>query len=386
MKIALIHDWLIGMRGGEKVLECLCELYPEATIFTLLYDPAAVSDTIRKMKIVESPYLKKLPFGRNKYRYYLPFFPVMIEQFNLQDYDLVISTSHCVAKGVITKPETMHICYCFTPVRYVWDMYYDYFSNPFQRRISSYITPLVTTYLRLWDQSSKDRVDHYIAIARNIARKISKYYRRDASILYPPVDYDFFQPSPQVPSDYYLIVSALVPYKKIDLAIEAFNELKLPLKIAGVGPEMKKWQQLSQPNIEFLGWVDNPTLRELYSNCHALIFPGEEDFGIVPLEAMSCGRPVIAYGKGGQLETIQPGINGIFFQKPTKTSLIDAVRQFQTMEFDSILIRKSVASFRRDLFKQQFNDMIQQYIHHPGMVDLTKQIHYPSSRAIRGNQ
>ncbi len=353
MKVALVHDWLNGMRGGEKVLEVLCELFPDATIYTLLYEPQYISETIRKMKVIPSPLLSKLPFAKSKYRYYLPLFPMFIEQFNLRDYDLVISTSHCVAKGVLTGSKTLHICYCHTPMRYVWDMYYEYFSKDSNNITSRFFIPFTATYLRLWDYSSQSRVDHYIANSKNIAQKIKKYYRRDAVVIYPPVDCELFNIQPGQPEDYFLIVSALVPYKRIDLAIQCFNQLGYPLKIAGVGTEFAHLKTISKSNIHFLGRIEGDQLRNLYCGCRAFIFPGEEDFGITPLEAMSCGKPVIAYGKGGVLETLIPGKTGILFSEPTGDSLKNGIRQFKNTAFDANTIRNHVLSFDRKLFKNR---------------------------------
>lgn len=275
MKVALIHDWLNGMRGGEKVLEILCELYPDATIFTLLYDPNKVSETISRMKVISSSVLPRLPFGKSKYRKYLPLFPTLVEQFDLRDYDLIISTSHCVAKGIIPAPQATHICYCFTPMRYVWDLYHDYFSGERHNWLWNLFIPPTIHYLRLWDRLSSDRVDYFIADSQHVANKIKKYYRRDATIIYAPVDTLFFTPQPNNHStDYYLVVSAFVPYKKIEIAIQAFNQSGKRLKLAGHGPDFHRLNRIvKSKNIEFLGWVDDQTLRKLYAECRALIFP-----------------------------------------------------------------------------------------------------------------
>jgi len=360
MKVALIHDWLNGMRGGEKVLEIFCELYPEATIFTLLYDPTKISETIRQMNVVSSSVLPRLPFGRKKYRQYLPLFPTLIEQFDLRDYDLVISTSHCVAKGIIPAPQATHICYCFTPMRYVWDLYHDYFSGERHNWLWNLFIPPGIHYLRLWDQLSSDRVDYFIADSQHVANKIKKYYRREATVIYPPIDTSFFIPQQNTAlEDYYLIVSAFVPYKKIELAIQAFNQSGQPLKLAGNGPEFKRLKRLANPkNIEFLGWVDDQTLLKLYTGCRALIFPGVEDFGITPLEAMSCGKPVIAYRKGGVLESVVENVTGIFFDEPTPEAIIAAVERFELSLLSAEKIRQQALKFD----KQQFILQIRSYI------------------------
>lgn len=376
MRIALIHDWLNGMRGGEKVLEVLCELYPEATLFTLLYEPDKVSPVIQRMNVKPHPVLSRLPMAKSHYRHYLPLFPHFIEQFDLTGYDLVISTSHCVAKGVIIPPEAFHLCYCFTPMRYAWDQYHQYFPTD-KKGISSVLIPYFMTHLRNWDQKTADRVDQFVAISENISRKIYKYYRRESSILYPPVDTDLFYPEKCAIEDFYLIVSALVPYKRIDTAIQAFNELNLPLKVVGKGPEMAQLSAKAGSNITFLGWQDDAALRNLYSRCKALIFPGEEDFGIVPLEVMSCGRPVIAYARGGALETVKEGINGVFFYDQTADSLTKAIRNFEKSDFSAKeTIRESVSSFSRVIFKENFKKMVDRYYNEWIKNGRTKSVEY----------
>ncbi|MCX7919506.1 MAG: glycosyltransferase [bacterium] len=360
MKIALIHDWLNGMRGGEKVLEIFCELYPTATIYTLLYEPEKVSETIRNMRVISSGVLPRLPFGRAKYRQYLPLFPTLIEQFDLREYDLIISTSHCVAKGIIPGPQSTHICYCFTPMRYIWDLYHDYFSGEQHSWLWNLFIPPVIHYLRLWDRLSSDRVDYFIADSQHVANKIKKYYRREATVIYPPVDTSFYQPTQSNPEeDYYLVVSAFVPYKRIELAIQAFNRNGKRLKLAGNGPELKRLHRIAtSAQIEFLGWVDDQTLRTLYSGCRALIFPGVEDFGITPLEAMSCGRPVIAYRKGGVVESVIDTVTGIFFDEPTPEAINHAITRFEQTTFSSEQIRQHALKFD----KQRFIDQIERYI------------------------
>ncbi|MDI6785015.1 MAG: glycosyltransferase, partial [bacterium] len=359
MKVALVHDWLTGQRGGENVLEVFCELYPDADLFTLLYLKDSVSPIIEKRRIKTS-FIQHLPFAHKKYRHYLPLFPLAIEQFDLRDYDLVISTSHCVAKGAISSPQACHICYCHTPMRYIWDLYRDYFPNGKNKRIRNLMISPVVHYLRLWDQVSSNRVDYFIANSKNIADKIRKYYRRDATVIYPPVDTTFFSPAQtHAAVDYYLIVSAFVPYKKIKLAIRAFNQTGKRLKIAGNGPEYNQLKQLANPsNIEFLGWVFGQPLRELYLGCRALLMPGPEDFGITPLEAMSCGKPVIAYKKGGVLESVVENITGIFFDESTPEAIITAVNRFEQISLSSDQIRQHALTFD----KQQFISQISRYI------------------------
>ncbi len=358
MKIALVHDWLNGMRGGEKVLEALCELYPEAEIFTLLLEEEKISARIRGMTIHTS-FIQRLPLARRHYRNYLPLFPRAIESFDLTGFDLVISTSHAVAKGCRPDPSARSVCYCFTPMRYLWFFYRDYFGPGLGKKL---LLKPIFAYLRRWDLSSSRRVGRFLAISKTVAARIARVYNREAGVIYPPVDIDYFTPgSPS--GDYFLVVSALVPYKKIALAIDACNRLGLPLKVAGAGPEARNLRERAGEGIEFLGWVDDRELRELYRNCRALIFPGLEDFGIVPLEAQACGRPVIGFGEGGLAETTIPWPGsgearptGIFFSEPTADSLIAALRLFieKEGEFDPRAIREHATAFGREVFKEKF--------------------------------
>ena len=368
MRVALIHDWLVGMRGGEKCLEVFCELFPDADIYTLVYQPENISPLIRQMRVSQS-WISDLPFARKHFRYYLPLFPRAIESFELTDYDLILSSSHCVAKGVLPH-RAVHIAYVHSPMRYVWDMGQSYRAGR-TSFVSSAGLWFVERYLRRWDVVSNGRVDHFVANSQNIARKIHRFYNRTAEVIYPPINWDQFY-LVEHPDNYFLIVSALVPYKRIDIAIEAFNTLKLPLKIAGDGPLRRVLERQAQPNIEFLGWLGDQALAKLYANCQALIFPGEEDFGITPLEAQSSGRPVIGLGKGGLLETVvsvDEGLamakeckdpTGVFFLQQTAANLIAAVENFQNHKarFRPQSIREHARKFSRDRFKQE----IQQYV------------------------
>jgi glycosyltransferase involved in cell wall biosynthesis len=362
MKVALVHDWLTGMRGGEKCLEVFCELFPDADLFTLVYDPGRVSHAIRRMN-VKTSWIDRLPGARRYFRYLLPLFPQAIESFELADYDLILSSNHCVAKGVFPH-RALHIAYVHAPIRYVWDKHDVYFGaeSPWISRAGM---ALSRGYLQQWDIRSANRVDFFIANSNNVAGKIKNLYGRDSAVIYPPVDVDRFALSARQ-NPYYLIVSALVPYKRVDLAIDAFNAIRVPLRIAGDGPLRRVLQRGARSNIEFLGYVDDVSLSELYSRCQALIFPGEEDFGIVPLEAQASGRPVIAYGKGGALETVLPlggeldSPTGIFFREQTVESLIAAVRVFERnrQKFVPTAIRQQACRFSRDRFKAQISDYI----------------------------
>jgi glycosyltransferase involved in cell wall biosynthesis len=352
MKVAIVHEWLLGMTGSEKVVEALCELFPQATLFCLIYNKKNLSETINKMKIKPS-FVQYLPFAMTKYRYYLPLFPYAIEQFDLRDYDLVISSNHCVAKGVITKPKTLHICYCHTPMRYGWEFYFEYFGNSKLNSIISFFM----NYIRIWDVVSSNRVDYFIANSRAVAARINKHYRREATLIYPPIDTSIYRPDSK-DENFFLIVSRLVPYKRIDIAIKAFNELKLPLIIIGDGPELKKLKKMANSNIEFKGKQDTKIISKFYAQCKALVFPGEEDFGMVPIEAQAAGRPVIAYKAGGALETIIDGITGIFFEEQTHESLIQAIRKFETIKFDKEKIRTHALKFDKAIFKEKMKEFI----------------------------
>lgn len=356
MKVALIHDWLNGMRGGEKCLECFCEMFPEADVYTLLHTRGRCSKIIEGMKISTS-FVDRIPYKDRFYRYLLPLFPIAIERFILKDYDLILSSSHCVAKGIIPGPNVLHVSYMHSPMRYVWDMYDDYFGKDRVHPIIARVAPFFASYLRAWDVASSARVDHFIANSRHVARRIKKYYRREASVIHPPVDFEKFRVAEKT-EDYYLIVSALVSYKRIDLAIEALNRLGLPLKIVGTGPQEAELRKMAGPSIEFLGWTDDDALADLYSRCKAFIFPGEEDFGITPLEAMASGRPVIAYARGGTLETVR-GIDdrptGLFFQDQTSKALADAVQRFEKSMslYVPEAIRGHASRWKRDRFKDE---------------------------------
>ncbi len=369
MKVALIHDWLTGMRGGEKCLEAFCEIFPEATVFTLVHVKGSVSPTIEKMDIRTS-FIQKLPFVEKRYRGYLPFFPLAIEQFDVRAFDLIVSSSHCVAKGVIPSPETYHICYCHTPMRYVWAMYEEYFGRERLKGISKWFVPLFVNYLRMWDVNSTVRVDEFIANSENVKKRIWRYYRRKAEVIFPPVDTKDTQLSNR-DEGYFLLVSAFAPYKRVDLAVEAFSRLGERLVVIGTGQEEKRLKSMARPNVEFLGWMEAEGLGEYYVGCRALIFPGEEDFGIVPLEAQCYGKPVIAYGAGGALETVKgcwlsemskpknKKYTGIFFREQTVDQLMAAIQGFRASEFDPQFIRRHALQFDREVFKKKVKRFIQ---------------------------
>lgn len=373
MKIALVHDWLTGMRGGEKVLEVLCELYPKADIFTLLHIPGSVPRTIERYRIVTSP-LQKMPFAREKYRYYLPAFPLLIESFDLSGYDLVISSSHAVAKGVRVPDKAPHISYIYTPMRYMWDMYGEYFGKE-QALPIQWAGRIIRPYLQGWDKRSSQRVGYFIAISKFVAERIKTFWGREAEVIYPPVEVKKYIKNSKfeirntkqilnskfkiLNSDYYLIVSSLVPYKRVDLAIHAFNNLDRDLVIAGTGPEEERLKRLAKgKNIKFLGWVGDKDLPALYAHARAFLMPQIEDFGISAVESQACGTPVIAFGKGGALEIVIEGKTGIFFKEQTTDSLISAVKKIERMRFDPAVLRQNALRFDEKRFKERFRRFV----------------------------
>jgi glycosyltransferase involved in cell wall biosynthesis len=360
LRVALVHDWLTGMRGGEKCLEVMCELFPDAPIYTLLHVKGAMSPLIES-KTIHTSFLQRFPFVEQKYRMYLPLFPFAIEAFDFSDYDLLLSTSHCVAKGAKPRGDALHLCYCFTPMRYVYEMYDEYFGKGQAGMATRMAMKIVAPLLRAWDKKTADRVHHFVAISEHVRQRIYRHYGRDAEVIFPPVDTAKFQASRR-DKGYYLIVSALVPYKKVDLAVKAFNKIGKRLIIVGKGPDEEKLRYLAKPNVEFLGWKSDDELALLYAGCTALVFPGEEDFGIVPLEAMASGKAVIAYGKGGALETVQDGLSGVFFYEQTVEALEIAVSKAEQMQFDVENVRNRALRFSRSIYKDAMKKFIEEKI------------------------
>lgn len=357
-KVALVHDWLTGQRGGEKVLEVFAEIFPEAPIYTLFHFRGSQSEAIER-RTIHTSFLQKMPGLRRRYRSYLMFYPLAVELFNLQEYDMIISSSHCVAKGAIPRPDALHICYVHSPVRYAWNQYFAYFPPQKLGFFSRMLIPPVIHRLRLWDVASSSRIDFFLANSRCVAQRIFRYYRREAEVLYPPVDTDFFQPGGN-PGDYFLIVSALVPYKRVDLAVEAFNRAGLPLKIVGSGPEFKRLQKHARKNIEFLGHLPAEDLLRIYQEARALVMPGEEDFGINACESQACGVPVIAYGRGGATETVVAGVTGLFFMEEKAESLLGALDKFETMAFNKSTVRANALKFSREAFKRKASEFFRE--------------------------
>lgn len=354
MKVAFVHDYLNQYGGAERVLEAFCELWPEAPIYTLLYDKKKLAGIFGQRRIYTS-FLQKIPLVTGHHRPFLFLMPMAIEQLNLLGYDLVISDSASYAKGVITRPDALHICYCHTPTRYIWDDCHKYARDFYYPSWVKRVIPFFLNYLRLWDEAAAGRVDKFIANSQFIAGRIKKYYRREAEVIYPPARLDLFRPAAAEMGDYFLAVGRFLPYKKLDLVIEAFNQLGLSLVIVGDGPkaERNRLKNLARRNIKFVGWADDAALNGYYQHCRALIFPQEEDFGIAAVEAMACGRPVIAYKKGGALETVKEGETGIFFEEPTMDSLMAAVKKFEKMAhlFQPVFIRRHSEQFDKEIFK-----------------------------------
>lgn len=357
MKVALVHDYLNQMGGAERVVMAFHEIFPDAPIFTSIYDPKRVDPAFQKMDIRTS-FMQKLPLVTKHHQPYLPLYPVAMEAFDLRGYDLVLSSSSAFGKGVLTRPETMHICYCHTPMRWCWN-YDEYVEREHLGGAARKVLPFLMTRLRTWDQVSSMRVDHFIANSPVVADRIQKYYRRDAVVIPPPVEASRFPFDPATqPEDYFLVLSRLIPYKRVDLAIEACNRLQLPLLVIGGGRDRERLQKLAGPTIRFMGRLSDEEVIHYYTHCRAFLFPGDEDFGITPLEAQAAGRPVIAYGSGGALASIVEGVTGEFFREQTVESLAETLARFDERRYDTSAIRNHALEFD----KPRFHRRIQQFI------------------------
>jgi glycosyltransferase involved in cell wall biosynthesis len=368
-KVALVHDWLTGMRGGERCLEVFCELFPSADLYTLLHVPGSVTPEIESRRIVTS-FIQRLPQAERRYRHYLPLFPAAVRAFDLTGYDLVLSSSHAVAKSVRVPAGVRHVCYCFTPMRYVWDLYDDYF-GPRSGLAARMLMPPLAAWLRRWDRATAAGVHHFVAISRFVADRIRRTYGREADVIYPPVDVSRFRIE-ETTGDFYLVVSALTPYKRVDLAVEACNRLGRRLLVVGTGPEERRLRGLAGPTVEMLGWRDDTETARLYARCRALLFPPLEDFGITPLEAMAAGRPVIAYGRGGVRETVVPpgeaeAPTGLFFEHQTVEALVEAIRRFEgsMQQFEPKALRRRAESFDRPLFRDRMRAYLEARLETP---------------------
>lgn len=356
MRIALVHDYLVQYGGAERVLECFCELWPYAPIYTLVHNPEAMHGKFSGKKIKTS-FIQKLPLASKRHRIFPQFMPMAIESFDFSAYDVVLSDSSSFAKGIITGPETLHICYMHTPMRYAWDDCHKYTQDFYFPSIVKKIVPLAMNYIRVWDKVSIDRPDKIIANSNFVSRRINKYYRRNSDVIHPPTDVSKFFVS-EKQEEFFLMVGRLITYKRFDIAIEAFNKLGLPLKIIGRGPELNRLKKMAGSNVEFLGRVPDEKLAEYYSKCQAFIFPQEEDFGIVAVEAMASGRPVIAYRGGDIPEHLEEGKTGIFFDNQTSDNIVEAVGKFKSSDFDSNYIREKSLKFDKEIFK----DKIKRYV------------------------
>ena len=363
MKVALVHDWLTGMRGGEKVLEVLCERFPDAELFTLLHVRGSVSPTIERLPIHTSA-LQWLPGVKHYYRECLLLFPLLIERFDLNRFDLVVSTSHCVAKSAVAAPHAVHICYCLTPMRYAWDQFDAYFGPQRLGRPASAAMRVVMNRLARWDRRTAARANRYVAISHYVAGRVRRYYNREATVVYPPVDTDFFHPDSAVPGRNALVVSALVPYKRLDFAIDACRLAGVPLKIVGDGPDRGMLERHAAarpgPPVDFLGRRSNEEVRELYRSAGVVLLPGEEDFGIVPLEAQACGRPVVAYARGGAVETVVPDVTGLLVDDASPAAFADAIRRAIDRPFDSAAIRRHAERFGRARFGDEMEAVVRE--------------------------
>ena len=351
MKVAIVHDWLVSQRGGENVLDAICELFPRADLFTLVYVPGQVSSNILRLKRHTS-ILQRLPSAERRYRHFLPLMPWAIERFDMRKFDLILSSSHCVAKGVLKRDDAFHMSYVHAPMRYMWDRFDEYFAPGRYSALTCYAARQFRSYLQNWDRKSATRVDHFLANSNFIADRIAQYYGRKAEVVYPFCEPEYFTRARQ-PGRNYLMVTALVPYKRVDMAIEAFNRMGKPLLIVGDGPDRDRLHKIAGKSIDFLGALKSSTIADLYSKCRALVFPGVEDFGIVPVEAMSAGAPVLAFGQGGVLETVTAE-TGWFFNENSVEGLIAGVEAFERKTFDEQACRKRGREFTRARFQHEY--------------------------------
>lgn len=361
MKTAIIHDWLYSISGAEKVLEVIYQIFP-SKVHTLIKNTKNLKNLSIPDKDIITSFIQKLPFGKTKYPYYLPLFPYAIENFNVMDSDLIISSSSCVAKGILTHSDQLHICYCHTPMRYIWDLYFEYLKlNHLDRGVKGILTKILFHRVRNWDLLHSVRVDHFIANSKHVAKRIEKLYQRKAEVIYPPVDCKYFKLEKKPAQEFYLTAARLVQYKRVDLIIKAFSQLKdKKLIVVGEGPELNSLKAHATKNIEFTGYVSKEELREYFHLAKAFIYMAYEDFGILPVEAQAAGLPVIAYGKGGILETVLENRTGIFFWEQDPNSLVKAINAFEKIEdtFDRNEIQKHAETFSENIFIENFKSSI----------------------------
>ncbi len=355
MRTALVHDWLTGMRGGEKVLDAICELYPDAPLYSLVHIPGSVSPRIERRRIVTS-IVQGLPGSHHFYRQYLPLFPAAIELFDLDGYDLVISTSHCAAKAVVARGGAVHLDYCHSPMRYAWDQFDEYFGAALVGRLRNRLLRPAMAALARWDRATADRVDSFVANSRYVAGRIRRYYNRGSTVVYPPVDTAFYRPPDDHgrPRSRFLIVSALVPYKRLDVAIDACRQIRAPLTIVGTGPERARLERSAGADVEFLGWRSDDEIRTLYRQSTAVLLPGIEDFGMVPVEAQACGCPVVALGEGGAAETVVDGETGVLVNDRSVEAFADGLTRASTLTSDEGHLRANALRFSKEAFLEGF--------------------------------
>ncbi|MBI2438983.1 MAG: glycosyltransferase [Candidatus Moranbacteria bacterium] len=363
MRIALVHDYLVQYGGAERVLEAFTEVFPYAPIYTLLHDEEAMRGVFSDKRVYTS-FLQRLPFSRKRHRFFPPLMPLAIEQFDFSKYDIVLSDSSSYAKGIITRPETLHICYMHTPMRYAWDDCQKYTQDFGFPNVIKRIVPFFMNPIRLWDKASADRVDRFLANSQFVAKRIRKYYQKEAIVVHPPVNVNrFYVASSEERGKYFLMVGRLIAYKRHDIAIEACNRLGLPLKIIGRGPELERLKKIAGPTVEFLGRVEEEDLPKYYAECRGFIFPQEEDFGIVAIEAMAAGRPLIAYRGGDIVEHLEEGKMGVFFEEQTTEAIVAALQKFDESRYDPAFIRSHALPFDKERFKATIKNYVETTFH-----------------------
>jgi glycosyltransferase involved in cell wall biosynthesis len=360
-RVALVHDWLTGMRGGEKVLEALCEIFPAAPLYTLVRVPGTVSERI-EARPIHTSFVQHLPAPGRLYRHYLPLYPLAVELWDLSSFDLVISSSHCAVKAVRVRKDAVHVCYCHSPMRYAWDQFDAYFGPDQIGKLKSRLMQPIMHAMARWDRATATRVDRFLANSQYVAGRIGRYYNRRSAVVYPPVATDFYTPESRSSARGFLIVSALVPYKRLDVAIEACRRLAAPLTIVGTGPEEARLRALAGPDTRFLGWLPDEEIRTLYRSAAATLLPGTEDFGIVPLESQACGTPVVALGDGGARETVVDGETGVLVAEPTVEAFTAGLNRATEASFDPAAARANALRFSKEQFvtsiKAALNDAI----------------------------